>query len=39
MTPSSAACAWVMPTALESVNGVGGNAVTPRFAKPALASS
>ena len=35
-TPSSAARAWVMPTALESVNGVGGSAVTPALAKPAL---
>ena len=38
-TPSSAACARVIPTAFESVKGVGGSAVTPLLAKPALAAS
>ena len=37
--PSSCARAWVMPTALESVKGVGGSAVTCCLAKLAFAWS
>ena len=37
--PSSCARVWVMPTALESVNGVGGSAVSPALAKLAFAWS
>ena len=38
-TPSSAARACVIPTALEFVNGVGGSAVMPASAKPSRACS
>ena len=37
--PSLSAVACVTATSLESVNGVGGNDVSPIFSKSALASS